>query len=130
MIIVGEEVLPVYYAQPGLEKGAPRVELIPTVGIVENGRIRHIPTEPGVLGPGGKLRVDPASLTAIPAKEFLAVVNAVLEAYRESPYAQQRQISNIWIDVVASIHGQEYVYLIPIADTMHLPPLESLRKAS
>jgi len=117
----------VYYAQPALEKGEPRVELLPAVSIIEEGKFSQLglpPTywlEGGVFTRNGILCRDVRDhLTKIPSEGALAVVSGVLDTYEESEYSQ-RQIRNIRDDVERSIGQNEHTYLVPILHTIDLP---------
>ena len=92
-----------YYAQPETEKGAGKVPMMPVFGgwaetplYLHNKLIEYV------------------------------ICGAVLDkSYREAPYANQRQISNIQRDVRASLkraHGKEFgqsgVAMLPLTDVI------------
>jgi len=113
------------YAQPGISRGAPEVNLLAcfTPFNVKKGAVDKMALEPGtVIGLDGKLLEDKARLPQLKPDFVIEYIRTVLiDSYaKDSETCDREQCQNILKRVESSLKHHEQVFLVPISDTKHI----------
>lgn len=120
------EVVP--YQQPGIrQEGAtrvgPSVPLLPAMTTLTlEGRLNKMPLAPeSVIGSNGQVLVPPSTIPSLPAEDVKEILGTVLgSGYGSAPVYSKTQIARIQDGIERAIRSKDVVYLVPIADTLHL----------